>query len=88
MHNVLVKILKTLGIIAAFLVVLFVIAIFIVESPTIQNKVMKRATAMLTEKLGRRVEVEKAHRNARGSHENGNDPSRQGVFHHGSGHKL
>ena len=59
MHNVLVKILKTLGIIAAFLVVLFVIAIFIVESPTIQNKVMKRATAMLTEKLGRRVEVEK-----------------------------
>ncbi|MBQ6039005.1 MAG: hypothetical protein IJL37_10145 [Bacteroidaceae bacterium] len=59
MHNVLVKILKTLGIIAAILVVLFVIAIFIVESPTIQNKVMKRATAMLTEKLGRRVEVEK-----------------------------
>lgn len=59
MHNVLVNILKTLGIIAAILVVLFVIAIFIVESPTIQNKVMKRATAMLTEKLGRRVEVEK-----------------------------
>ena len=59
MHNVLVIILKTLGIIAAILVVLFVIAIFIVESPTIQNKVMKRATAMLTEKLGRRVEVEK-----------------------------
>ncbi len=59
MHNVLVKILKTLGIIAAILVVLFVIAIFIVESPTIQNKVMKRATAMLTEKLGRRVEVDK-----------------------------
>ncbi|MBQ9498552.1 MAG: hypothetical protein IJR56_00380 [Bacteroidaceae bacterium] len=53
------KILKTLGIIAAILVVLFVIAIFIVESPTIQNKVMKRATAMLTEKLGRRVEVDK-----------------------------
>lgn len=59
MHNVLVKILKTLGIIAAILVVLFVIAIFIVESPTIQNKVMKKATAMLTEKLGRRVEVDK-----------------------------
>ena len=59
MHNVLVKILKTLGIIAAILVVLFVIAIFIVESPTIQNKVMKRATAMLTEKLGRHVEVDR-----------------------------
>ena len=51
--------LKTFGIIAAVLVALFVVAIFIVESPTIQNKVMKKATAMLTEKLGRRVEVER-----------------------------
>lgn len=51
--------LKTFGIIAAILVALFVVAIFIVESPTIQNKVMKKATAMLTEKLGRRVEVER-----------------------------
>lgn len=59
MHERLVKISKILGIIVAVLVVLFIIAIFIVESPTIQNKVMKRATTMLTEKLGRRVEVDR-----------------------------
>ncbi|MBO7552803.1 MAG: hypothetical protein J6T82_02075 [Bacteroidaceae bacterium] len=59
MHKGLAKILKTLGIILAVLVVLFIIAVGIVESPTIQNKVMKKATAMLTEKLGRRVEVDR-----------------------------
>ena len=52
-------VLKAFGIIAAVLVALFVVAIFIVESPTIQNKVMKKATAMLSEKLGRRVEVDR-----------------------------
>ena len=52
-------VLKAFGIIVAVLVALFVVAIFIVESPTIQNKVMKKATAMLSEKLGRRVEVDR-----------------------------
>lgn len=53
--------LKILGAIVALLIVLLVGATFLLNSSSFQNKVMKRATEMLSERLGTRVTVDSVH---------------------------
>ena len=53
--------LKILGAIVALLIVLLVGATFLLNSSSFQNKVMKRAAEMLSERLGTRVTVDSVH---------------------------
>ena len=58
MKKILLIILKTVGCLAIVIAVLVTVAFFVVNSPSIQNKVQRKTTAILAQKLGTKVEID------------------------------